>query len=376
MSNSRYLSDNHHELMAQAIRLANKGLYTCDPNPRVGCVLVNDGIIIGEGWHAKAGEEHAEIMALRSASLHNPNYIKGSTAYVTLEPCCHTGKTGPCTHALIDAGIQHVVIGMIDPNPKVAGQGIAALEAAGIQVTAGILPAQCAALNPGFIQRMQAQRPYVRVKLAASLDGKTALNSGESQWVTGAAARDDVQKWRARSSAVMTGIQTIMADNPRLTVRAEQLLEAKMPLRIVLDSQLTIDPAARVLAEQGDVLIVTASEQAADKIDALRAAHVEVIQLPADAQGHVNLTQLMQILADAEINELMVESGATLAGSLLAAEYVDELVLYLAPSIMGHHAKGLFDLPALTSMNNKIALTIQDTRQIGNDIRLIAKPEY
>lgn len=377
MTNSPYTYNNHAAVMSKAIQLAKKGLYTCNPNPRVGCVLFNDGLVIGEGWHARAGEEHAEIMALRSARENNPNYIAGSTAYVTLEPCCHTGKTPPCVNELIDAKIKHVVIGMSDPNPLVAGKGIQALENAGIKVTQNILQDQAMSLNPGFIKRMSTNKPYVRLKMAASLDGKTALNNGTSQWITGTPARQDVQYWRARSSAVLTGVGTLIADNPSLNVRFDDADNAniKQPLRVILDSHLRTPPESKIFQYGGEVLIVTISENE-EKKDKLRSDKTEVIQLPANIKGQVDLHSLMSVLAEAEMNELLIESGSELAGAFLDAAYVDEIVLYLAPQIIGAQAKSLFELPELQNMQDRIDLKIVDTRMLGNDLRINAKPIY
>lgn len=374
-----------HHFMARALQLAERGRYTTDPNPRVGCVLVNDGEIVGEGWHRVTGGPHAEIEALNQAR-ENRQPIRSGTAYITLEPCCHHGKTPPCVDSLIDAGITHVVAAMLDPNPKVSGGGVQRLQEAGIKTSVGLLEAQARALNPGFISRMTRGRPYIRLKLAASLDGRTALRGGESQWITGEHARRDVQRLRAGSSAIMTGINTVLIDNPSLNLRLESLAadggfelvkstDIRQPLRIVLDSKLRIPLNARLLKLPGDLLIVTAMDDEA-KRDALAEDNVEVVTLPADLTGRPDLDDVMSMLADGEINEILVECGNTLAGALLMAQLVDEIVLYLAPCILGDGEKGLFSIPALSSMQARIQLKLEDIRQFGQDLRIIAKPVY
>ena len=353
--------------MARALQLAKRGLYTTDPNPRVGCVIVRDGLVVGEGWHRCAGEPHAEIHALAAAG----SQARGATAYVTLEPCCHHGRTPPCSAALVRAGITRVVAAMPDPNPRVARQGIADLEKAGIRVDIGLLQAESERLNPGFISRMTRGRPYLRVKLAASLDGRTALANGESKWITGEAARADVQRLRARSSAILTGIGTVLADDPSLTVRDLDI--DRQPLRVVVDPQLRMRPAARMLTLPGATLVVTSAEQA-NNAAALRAAGAEVFCLPV-VPDRMNLKLLLEHLAAREVNEVLVEAGATLCGELLRAGLVDELVLYLAPHLLGSGARGLFNIPGLEDMADRIALDIQDVRAIGKDWRITAKLE-
>lgn len=350
--------------MARALQLAQRGLYTTDPNPRVGCVIVREGRVVGEGWHLRAGEPHAEVHALAAAG----QQARGATAYVSLEPCCHHGRTPPCSEALIKAGIARVVAAMPDPNPRVARQGIAALERAGIRVDIGLLQTESERLNHGFISRMTRGRPYLCVKLAASLDGRTALANGESQWITGQAARADVQRLRARSSAILTGIGTVLADNPSLTVRDLDI--GRQPLRVVLDPQLRMRPEARMLGLPGKTLVI-ADEDHAGHGAALRAAGAEVIGLPVSSE-YIDLRRLLEELAKREVNEVLVEAGATLCGELLRAGLVDELVLYLAPHLLGSSARGLFNIPALASMNDKIALDIQDVRAIGKDWRITA----
>jgi len=356
--------------MQRALRLAQKGLYGTDPNPRVGCVLVKNGNIVGEGWHQKAGEPHAEVLALRQAG----DNARDATAYVTLEPCSHTGKTPPCADALVQAGVAKVIAAMQDPNPQVAGDGLKRLQDNGIEVESGLMEAQARALNPGFIKRMETGLPYVRVKLAMSLDGRTAMASGESQWITGDAARHDVQLLRARSSAVLTGIGTVLSDDPSMNVRlsAEELNvgEVRQPLRVVLDSGLRFPSDAKITKVDGNVLVMTTSNITAAKNDVANA-----VQVP-EKDGHVDLKAALKYLAEKEINEVHVEAGAILSGAFLQQQLVDEIVVYMAPHIMGDEARGLFALPGLSEMKNRISLDIQDVRMLGKDLRITAKPEY
>jgi diaminohydroxyphosphoribosylaminopyrimidine deaminase/5-amino-6-(5-phosphoribosylamino)uracil reductase len=352
--------------MARALELARRGLNTTDPNPRVGCVVVKDGRIVGEAWHERAGEPHAEVLALNAAAGHTHS----AGVYLTLEPCCHTGRTPPCTDALIRAGVRRVVAAMRDPNPKVSGKGFEALTARGIEVAVGLMEKEAEALNPGFILRMREGRPLVRIKLAASLDGRTAMADGTSQWITGEDARADVQSWRARSSAVLTGVSTILHDNPLLTVRRPG--HSRQPLRVVLDSQLRLPPAAVILRQPGATLVVTASTDAAAALR-LREAGAEVMIL-ATPQSGIDLAALMRNLAAREINEVLVESGATLAGSFLQAGLVDELIAYYAPHIMGSHERGMFNLPPLAAMGERAPMEFVDVRMIGKDLRVIARP--
>ncbi|PIE83010.1 MAG: riboflavin biosynthesis protein RibD [Candidatus Contendobacter odensis] len=354
--------------MAQALALARRGLYSTDPNPRVGCVLVKDNQVIAEGWHQQAGEPHAEIIALTRAG----DRAQGATAYVTLEPCCHQGRTPPCTDALQAANVARVIAAMPDPNPQVSGQGLAQLRAAGIAVDCGLLATEAEALNPGFIQRMVQHRPWTRIKLAMSLDGRTALHSGESQWLTGAAARTDVQRLRARSSAILTGIGTVLQDNPRLDVRLPGT--TRQPLRVILDSHLRTPPTARLLQQPGQVLIFTAITDP-DKYAPLRSAGVNIVSVPrsGDDNQHLDLGALMTLLAQRECNELHAECGATLAGALLQAGFADEIVIYIAPLLLGHQARDLFRLPELTRMQDRYELELLETRQIGKDLRLTLK---
>lgn len=351
--------------MARALELARQGLFTTDPNPRVGCVIVKDGQAVGEGFHARAGEPHAEIHALRAAG----EQAHGATVYLTLEPCCHHGKTPPCSEALIAAGVGCVIAAMTDPNPRVAGQGFAALNAAGIETASGLMQAEAEAINPGYIQRMQTGRPYVRLKLAASLDGRTAVASGESKWITGEAARTDVQRLRARSSAILTGIGTVLADDPSLNVRALDI--GRQPLRVVLDSQLRMPPQAKMLLLPGSTLIVTAANDAV-RAEKLLATGAEVLQLGMD--GRVDLNALLAALVSREVNEVLVEAGATLSGAFLEAGLVDELVLYYAPVLLGDKGRGMFRLDGIAKMADRVSLEIKDIRTVGRDWRVIAKP--
>ncbi len=351
--------------MARALELARRGLHSTDPNPRVGCVVVKDGAIVGEGWHRRAGEAHAEVPALQAAGANTHS----AGVYLTLEPCCHVGRTPPCSDALIAAGVRRVVAAMRDPNPKVSGKGFAALTARGIHVDVGLMEKEAEALNPGFILRMKEGRPLVRLKLAASLDGRTAMADGTSHWITGDDARADVQAWRARSSAVITGVSTVLHDNPQLNVRLPD--QTRQPLRIILDSQLRTPPAARILRQPGATLVVTASTDAAAALR-LREAGAEVMIL-ATPQQTIDLAALMRHLAAREINEVLVEAGATLAGSFLQAGLVDELILYYAPHIMGSHERAMFNLPPLAAMVQRTALDIIDVRMIGKDLRVMAK---
>jgi diaminohydroxyphosphoribosylaminopyrimidine deaminase/5-amino-6-(5-phosphoribosylamino)uracil reductase len=355
------------EFMSRALMLARRGLYTTDPNPRVGSILVKDGEIVGEGWHERAGEAHAEINALEQAG----DKARGATAYVTLEPCCHTGRTPPCTDALIAAGVSRVVVAMQDPNPLVAG-GLAVLEDAGIKVQSGVLQAQAEALNPGFISRMREKRPYIRVKLAVSLDGKTAMANGESKWITGEAARADVQRLRAQSSAILTGSGTVLSDDPSLNVRDMDI--GRQPMRVIVDANLSTPETAKILKLEGSTLIATAAEEA-DLSEMLVNAGAEIILLPAGS-NKVDLPALMQHLAAQEVNEVLVEAGSTLCGSLLESKLVDELVVYMAPHIMGHDARGMFRLPGLENMADRISLNMTDVRAVGKDWRITATPEF
>lgn len=358
-----------HEHMAEALRLATRGLYTTDPNPRVGCVIVNRGAVVGRGFHERAGGPHAEVAALADAGA----AARGATVYVTLEPCSHHGRTPPCADALVAAGVTRVVAALGDPNPAVAGQGLARLEAAGIDATCGLMAAQAEALNPGFVSRMQRGRPWVRVKLAASLDGYTALPAGESRWITGAAARTDGHRLRARASAILTGSGTVLADDPRLTVRLDDAPVVREPLRVILDSRLVMPPTARLLDGGGPVVLLAGPEADAGREAALTARGARVVRVAGDAGGRPDLRACLAWLAGEAVNELHVEAGATVAGALLAEGLVDELILYTAPRILGT-GRGLFRLPPLAAVTDGPAWTVTDWRRIGEDFRVVARP--
>ena len=354
-----------HRFMSQALRLAEQGMYSTMPNPRVGCVIVKDGIVIGEGAHLRAGKAHAEIYALQQAG----DKASGADIYVTLEPCSHHGRTPPCADDLVKAGVKRIVAAMRDPNPQVAGNGLARLAEHGIEVANGLMEIQARELNPGFISRMTRGLPYVRSKIAASLDGRTALANGTSQWITGAAARQDVQHWRARSSAIMTGVGTVLADDPQLNVRDLEI--PRQPLRIIVDSQLRLSPQARIL-RGGNALVAYASDPE-NKMAALQQTGAELLELPDDA-GQVCLKSLLAALAQREINELMVEAGQGLNGALQELGLIDEYLFYYAPVLMGSEARGMFAMPALTEMSQRSELEILDLRAIGDDMRLRARP--
>ncbi len=350
--------------MAHALRLAEQGLYGTSPNPRVGCVLVAGETIIGSGWHRRAGEPHAEVLALREAG----DKARNATAYVTLEPCSHHGRTPPCADALIAAGITRVVVAVQDPNPKVAGAGIVKLRSAGIAVDCGLMESEARELNIGFFARMTRGTPWLRSKIAASLDGRTALANGASKWLTGESARLDVQHWRARSCAVLTGIGTVLADDARLNVR--EIETPRQPLIVVLDSQLRIPLAARILSG-GKVLIYTAVHDAEKRVT-LENLGVSVCVLP-DGTGRVDLTAMLGDLANRGCNEVLLEAGSTLNGALLREGLVDELLLYVAPQLLGDGARGMAKLGELTGLDQRIDLKWQDVRQVGNDLRITAK---
>ena len=353
-----------HEFMAQALRLAERGLYSTSPNPRVGCLIVSEGAVVGEGWHQRAGSAHAEINALQAAG----DRAKGATAYVTLEPCSHHGRTPPCAEALISSGVSRVVAAMQDPNPLVAGKGLSMLTAAGIVAECGLLESAARELNIGFISRMTRGRPWVRLKLAASLDGKTALRNGASQWITGAAARQDGHRWRARACAILSAIGTVREDDPQLNVRGVET--ARQPLKVVLDSRLEMLPEAKLLND-GRVLVATSTNDFS-KADALKKRGVEFVFL-TNPEGRVDLPALMDELGRRGVNELHVEGGFRLNGALLAAGLVDEVLLYFAPCLVGDAARGMFDVPALESLQDKRTLVVRDMRMIGTDLRVVAR---
>lgn len=369
-------SDTDFFWMSQALRLAERGFYTTRPNPRVGCVIVKDNQLIAEGWHYRAGEGHAEVNALRAAG----DKARNATAYVTLEPCSHTGKTGPCANALISAGISRVVYAMQDPNPLVAGRGLQMLRDAGIEVTGPVLESSARELNPGFIKRMEKKLPYVRCKLAMSLDGRTAMADGKSQWITGADARSDVQRLRAQSGAIISGADTVIMDNASLTLREAELhLEnaqgviALPPLRVLLDSRQRVNVDAKFFQIPSPVLLVHALDQSTKQYP----AWVDVISLPAlekkSGEQKIDLKKLINLLAERQINDVLIEAGATLAGNFLSAGLIDELIIYMAPKLMGNLARPLFELP-LQDLNSAVNLQIVDVRAVGKDWRVVAKP--
>ena len=359
-------SAEDHSYMAQALQLAQRGLYTTTPNPRVGCVIVRDGAVVGEGWHERAGAPHAEVNALAAAG----ERARGATAYVTLEPCHHHGRTPPCDEALIAAGIARVVVAMRDPDPRTAGLGLERIIRAGVVAATGVLEHEARELNIGFVSRLTRGRPWVRMKIAASLDGKTALANGKSRWITGEAARSDGHHWRARACAVLTGIGTVRDDDPQLTVRAVDT--TRQPRRVVVDSRLETPLTARILAG-GGTLIVCAIENKV-KISQLRDQGAEVIVMP-NAAGKVELAALMQELGRREVNELHVEAGFKLNGSLINTGCVDELLVYFAPCLIGDQARGMADLPALADLDERHGLKISETRMVGSDLRILARLE-
>ncbi|KPY61946.1 Riboflavin biosynthesis protein RibD [Pseudomonas syringae pv. solidagae] len=360
--------------MARALELARKGLYSTHPNPRVGCVIVREGRIVGEGWHARAGEPHAEVHALRQAG----ELARGATAYVTLEPCSHQGRTPPCADALIEAGLTRVVAAMQDPNPEVSGRGLLRLMNAGIGVQCGVLESEARALNKGFLKRMETGLPYVRVKMAMSLDGRTAMASGESQWITGPEARSAVQRLRAQSSVVLSGADTVLADKARLTIRPDELgldaeltalAAARAPLRVLIDGRLRV-PLDAPFFQAGSALVVTCA--AASARGRYQEEGHEMLAL-ADSAGHVDLRRLMGELAARGVNEVLVEAGPRLAGAFARLGLVDEFQLFIAGKFLGSSARPLLDLP-LAQMSEALELNIVEMRAVGNDWRVIALP--
>jgi len=353
-----------HEHMGRALELAGRGLYTATPNPRVGCVVVAGGAVVGEGWHEKAGLPHAEVLALRAAG----GRARGATLYLNLEPCSHHGRTPPCVDAIISAGVKRVVAAMEDPNPKVGGTGFAKLRAAGIAIEQGLEEDEARELNIGFVARMTRGRPWVRMKIAASLDGRTALANGKSQWITGEAERADGHRFRARACAILTGYGTVRDDDPQLNVRGVDT--PRQPLKIVVDSKFETSPTVRLLRE-GMTLVVGAVNDK-KKIDGLKTAGAETILIP-NAEAKVELFKLMQELARRELNEIHVEAGTKLNGSLLQAGVVDELLVYLAPSVIGDSGRGMFNLPVLTALSQRTSLVIREVERIGEDLRILAR---
>ncbi|HZT00982.1 MAG TPA: bifunctional diaminohydroxyphosphoribosylaminopyrimidine deaminase/5-amino-6-(5-phosphoribosylamino)uracil reductase RibD [Steroidobacteraceae bacterium] len=378
-------SDFDYRAMARAVALAARGLETTDPNPRVGCVIARGEEIVGEGWHERAGEPHAEVNALRAAG---PN-AAGATAYVTLEPCSHHGRTPPCADALIAARLARVIFAVEDPNPRVSGRGAEALRQAGIAVESGLLQAEAAELNPGFLKRMRRGRPWVRLKLAMSLDGRTALANGVSQWITGPAAREDVQRWRARSSAIMTGIGTVLADDPRLNVRLADPSPGRprrQPLRVVLDCSLRTPLDAKLLTGDGSVLIITAARQDQSAVDhekrraglLERGAAIEEVSVSSEAArpARLRLPEVLDALGRREVNELWVESGPRLAGDLLRQKLIDELLVYVAPKLLGPQARPLAEIEEVCDLSAAPDFVILDTCKVGDDVRLRLRPQH
>ena len=355
-----------HVFMASALRLAERGTWTTKPNPMVGCVIVQDGTVVGEGWHQRAGGPHAEVHALEAAG----ERARGATAYVTLEPCAHTGRTGPCADALAAAGVGRVVAAMRDPFPQVSGQGFERLRGAGIAVEYGLMETQARRLNRGYLSRIERGRPWVRVKLATSLDGRTALASGESKWISGEASRRDVQHWRARSGAILTGAGTVLVDDPQLTVRLEDGDgEFVPPLRVVLDPGLATVARGRVREGDAPTLYVHAPDAKPP-----RGLSAQVVAVPVRA-GRFELAEVLRLLAERhQVNEVQVESGATLAGALLAEGLVDEVLLYMAPVLLGAQARPLFSGLDVNSMAERLHLSLVEARQLGVDTRLLLQP--
>ena len=357
-------SATDHAMMAQALRLAERGAYTTKPNPMVGCVIARGEEAVGEGWHRRAGEPHAEVLALQAAG----ERAKGATVYVTLEPCAHTGRTGPCADALVAAGVARVVAAMRDPFPQVDGAGFEKLRAAGIAVESGLMEAQARMLNRGWLSRVERGRPWLRVKLATSLDGRSALASGESKWISGEASRLDVQRWRARSGAIVTGAGTVLVDDPSLTVRLGDDTPFVAPLRVVLDPGLATVARGRVREGDAPTLYVHAPDAKPPRSIISQTASVAV------QAGRFDLDAVLKLLAAREVNEVQLEAGATLAGAFLAAGLVDELLLYVAPVLLGSHARPLFDGLDIEAMTQKMKMTVVESRRIGDDVRLLLRP--
>ena len=355
------------KLMQRALELAARGRASTQPNPRVGCVIVKNGEIVGEGWHEKAGGPHAEVVALEAAGAK----AKGADLYVTLEPCCHQGRTPPCTNAVVKADIKRVIAAMEDPNPNVAGQGFAALRGAGIAVDVGLMEDAAQDLNRGFVSRMSRGRPWLTLKLAMSLDGRTALASGESKWITGDEARADVHRLRAEAGAVMTSVSTVVADDPELSVRLPGKL--RPPDRVVLDTQLRVPADAQVFKPGARRIVLTVRPRA-DHMAALQKAGIEVVLTGPSANGHVGLESALKELGRLQINEVLVECGPKLAGGVLRSGLMDEAVLYVAPSLFGHEGRALAELPGVQTLDQRINLQYTEVRQIGADLKITLKP--
>jgi diaminohydroxyphosphoribosylaminopyrimidine deaminase/5-amino-6-(5-phosphoribosylamino)uracil reductase len=375
-------SSQQQNFMRQAIELAKKGLYTTSPNPRVGCVIVSQGKVVGQGYHAKAGQEHAEVHALAEAG----KLAKGATAYVTLEPCSHFGRTPPCAEALIKAGVSEVIIAMVDPNPQVAGRGIDLLNAAGIKTRVGLLATQAQVLNKGFIQLMTGKKPYVRLKMAASLDGKTAMASGESKWITGKPARQDVQALRAQSCAIIFGADSAIIDNAKMTVRWHELAaeiktqykqeNLRQPLRVVIDSEYRLTPSLALFQQHSPVMIVRLKKQTTLEQQTIWPNFVEQVYLPSKVNTKgihkVDLPALLALLAERGLNDILIESGANLAGAFVEQNLVDELILYQAPKLLGGEGKNLLTMPTINTLAEAKTLTLSDITTIGDDVRITA----
>jgi diaminohydroxyphosphoribosylaminopyrimidine deaminase / 5-amino-6-(5-phosphoribosylamino)uracil reductase len=356
--------------MERALALAKRGMYTTDPNPRVGCVLVKNDEVIGEGFTQPAGQDHAEVRALKDARSRGHD-LRGATAYVTLEPCSHFGRTPPCANALIEAQVGRVVAAMEDPNPQVSGRGLKMLRDAGIEVRCGLLAHEASELNIGFVTRMTRGRPWVRMKVAASLDGRTGLPSGESQWITGEAARADGHAWRARASAILTGIGTVKEDDPRMTVRAVDT--PRQPKRVLIDSQLEVPPTAQILAGAPTLIFCgDLDDRHAERAAALRERGAELVQM-ANADGKVDLPAMLKVLGERQVNELHVEAGYKLNGSLLREGCVDELLIYLAPSLLGTDSMSMFNLVAPETLEGRMRLNFHSVDRIGDDLRILAR---
>jgi diaminohydroxyphosphoribosylaminopyrimidine deaminase/5-amino-6-(5-phosphoribosylamino)uracil reductase len=359
-------SATDHAMMARALRLAERGAYTTRPNPMVGCVVAQGDQVVGEGWHQRKGGPHAEVFAIEAAG----ERAKGATAYVTLEPCAHTGSTGPCADALIAAGVARVVGAMRDPFPQVDGAGFERLKAAGIAVETGLMEAQARALNRGFLSRIERGRPWLRIKLATSIDGRSALASGESKWISGEPARLDVQRWRARAGAILTGAGTVLIDDPQLTGRMEEDVEYVPPLRVVLDPGLATVARGRIREGEAPTLYIHAPDARMPRgLEHVEHTHVDV------RDGRFDLHAVLRVLAERRINEVQVEAGATLAGAFLTAGLVDELLLYVAPVLLGERARPMFDGLHIDAMTERFGMEIVETRRIGDDVRVLLQPE-
>ncbi len=355
-----------HYFMARALKLARKGLYTTHPNPRVGCVIVKDNEILTEGWHQKAGGPHAEAHAIYQSS----EPLSGATVYVTLEPCSHQGRTPPCTDALIETGVSRVVIAAADPNPRVNGNGRKQLRQANIEVQIGLLEQQARELNKGFFSLHEKQRPWVRLKTAASLDGRTAMASGESQWITSKLARADGHRFRAQSSAVLTGVNTVVADDPQLTARLDGI--ERQPIRVILDSNLRTPTTAKIFDQSSEVLVFTCQSATKGKASELKKAGASIIHLPSDS-GRLNLSDVLDTLAAMEINEIHVEAGQTLTGQFIKQNLADEVLIYFAPTLLGEDARGMFTIPNLNKLSQQKRICWHDQRMVGDDLRLLVR---